>query len=86
MQIAIELPDEIVVQLGGAENMSQRVKEEIVVDAYRQGKLSRHQVGQALQRDYWQTEELLLHYQAKRPYALSDLEIDRDALAALEQR
>lgn len=86
MQIVIELPDEIATQLGDVQSMSQRLTEAIIVDAYRQGKLSRQQVAQVLRRDHWQTEDLLLQYGAKRPYTLSDLEMDRDALAALERK
>jgi hypothetical protein len=85
MQIAIELPDDIARQLGDVQSMSQRLTETLIVGAYLQGRLSHHQVEQVLQRDYWRTEELLQQYQAKRPYTLADLEMDREALAALDQ-
>ena len=51
------------------------------LEAYRAHRLSRHQVGQLLRLDYWQTNDFLTQHEATRPYTLADLEIDRQSLA-----
>jgi hypothetical protein len=86
MQVTIELPDEIVEQIGDMGNVSRRLLEATVADAYRRDKLTSWQVGQILQLDYWQTDELLQRYDAKRPYTLADLEIDRQSYIRRDQR
>ncbi len=50
MQITVEVPDEIVQRLEQTEgDLSRRVLEVIIADAYRSGKISTAEVGQILQ-------------------------------------
>ena len=86
MDITIQVPDEIARQLGDTSNMPRQVLEAFAAAAYRAQKLSRYQVSQLLGLEYWQTEEFLTIHDAKRPYTLADLEIDRQSLAGLPEK
>ncbi len=86
MEVIVQLPDEIAKQLGDAGSMSHQLLESLAVENYRLEKLTRHQVSQLLGLDYWQTEELLAKHDAKRPYTLDDLEVDRRSLAGLPEK
>jgi hypothetical protein len=57
--------------------------EAFAAEAYRTQKLSRHQLSQLLGLDYWETEQLLTQHEARRPFSLADLQIDRQSLASL---
>jgi len=82
----VEVPDEIVEQLGDATTMPRQLLEALAAEAYRSQKISRHQVSKLLGLDYWQTEDFLAHHEAKRPYTLSDLEVDRRSLSSLRRK
>ena len=86
MQVTVEMPDDIARQLGEGGEMPRQLLEGLAADAYRSHKLSRHQVSQLLDLDYWQTEEFLARHEAKRPYTLADLQVDRSSLAGLPQK
>ncbi len=86
MQVTIQLPDEIAQQMGAQGDLPRQVVEALAAEGYRSRRLSRQQVGRLLELDYWQTEEFLTQHQAKRPYELADLEIDRKSLAGLLKR
>src|ERR1035441_8673495 len=77
MQVTVEMPDDIARQLGEGGEIPRQFLEALAADAYRSHKLSRHQVRQLLDLDYWQTEEFLARHEAKRPYMLADLQVDR---------
>ncbi len=66
--------------------MPRHLLESLAAEAYRTGKLSRNEIGLLLGLDYWQTESFLSAHEAKRPYSLEDLEIDRQSLAELDQK
>jgi len=83
MEVTLQLPDDIAKQLGDMPSVSRQLLEALAIDAYRRERLSRHQVSQLLGLDYWQTEEFLSRHDAKRPYTLADLEVDRKSLARL---
>jgi hypothetical protein len=68
-------------ELFGGPGVARQFLEAFAAESYRSHKLSRHQVGQLLGLDYWQTDECLTRQEAKRPYTLADLEIDRQSLA-----
>ena len=86
MQVTVELPDEIAQHLGESGDVPRQVLEALAAEGYRAQRLSRHQVSQLLGLDYWQTEEFLTRHEAKRPYSLADLEIDRRSLAGLPEK
>ncbi len=86
MQVTVQLPDDIAKHLGETANMPRQLLEAFAAQAYRTHKISRHQVGQVLGLDYWQTEAFLAEHEAKRPYTLADLEIDRQSLARLPEK
>src|ERR1035441_11112455 len=68
MQVTVEMPDDIARQLGEGGEMPRQLLEALAADAHRSQKLSRHQVSQLLDLDYWQTEEFLAGHDAKRTY------------------
>ena len=86
MQVTVETPDDIARQLGDGGEMPRQLLEALAADAHRSHKLSRHQVSQLLDLDYWQTEEFLAGHDAKRTYTLADLQADRRSLAGLASK
>ena len=83
MEITAQLPDDIAKHLGDTSLMPRQMLEAYAAEAYRANKLSRHQLRQLLDLDYWQTEDFLTLHEAKRSYTLDDLQIDRQSLASL---
>jgi hypothetical protein len=86
MQVTVQVPDEIAEQFGEPDEMRRHILESWAAEGYRARSLSRRQVSQLLALDYWQTEEFLTKHEAKRPYTLADLEIDRRSLARLPEK
>ncbi len=86
MEITVELPDEIARHLGEASEMPRQMLEAFAAEAYRAQKLSRHQLSHLLGFDYWETEEFLTRHEARRPFTMADLQIDRQSLASLPQK
>jgi hypothetical protein len=86
MEVIVELPDDIAKHLGEAGEMPRQMLEAFSAEAYRAQRLSRHQLSQLLGLDYWQTEEFLTQHEARRPFTLADLQIDRKSLASLPQK
>ena len=86
MEIKVQLPDELAKQLGDLENMPRHLLEAFAIESYRLERITRHQVSQLLGLDYWQTEELFTKHDAKRPYTLADLEVDRDCFNKLQEK
>ncbi len=84
MQVIVQVPDAFADHLGEKADIPRQLLEALAAEGYRAQKLSRHQVSQLLGLDYWQTEEFLTQHEAKRPYTLADLEIDRRSLAGLQ--
>ena len=85
MQVTVQLPDDIAAQVGVSADLPRQLLEAFAAEGYRTQKLSRHQVRELLGLDYWQTDEFLTRHQAKRPYTLADLEVDRRSLAGLDR-
>lgn len=80
MQIAIELPDDIVNQLQPV-NLSHRILELIVADRYRQGHIGAAEVRRILNfASRWETYEFLKQEKAYLPYTEDDLEQDIQTL------
>jgi hypothetical protein len=86
MEVTIQLPDEIVKELGDVASMPRRLLEAFAVESYRLEKLTRHQVGRLLGLDYWETDEFLTRHKAKHPFTLADFEVDRASLATLREK
>ena len=86
MEVTVELPDDIAGRLGEASEMPRQMLEAFAAEAYRAQRLSRHQLGQLLGLDYWETEEFLTRHEARRSFTLEDLQIDRQSLASLPQK
>jgi hypothetical protein len=80
MQLTIEVPDHIAEGIGERAKLERDMLEAFAAEAYRTEKLSRRQVGDLLGLDYWDTEEFLSRHEAKRPYTLADLEVNRISL------
>jgi DnaJ-domain-containing protein 1 len=84
MEITLQVPDQLATLLPDREKLPREMLEAFAADAYRNEKLTRHQVGQLLGLDRWKTEEFLASRNAQRPYDLTDWEIDRATLESLK--
>ncbi|MBC6481326.1 MAG: UPF0175 family protein [Hormoscilla sp. GM7CHS1pb] len=83
MQIAIELPSDIVTQLESV-NISRRILELIAADRYRQGHIGAAEVRRMLNfSSRWETYEFLKREKAYLPYTEEDLEQDSQAISNL---
>lgn len=86
MEITVQLPDDVVKQLGDIGTMPRQVLEAFAVESYRSGRITRHQVSRLLGLDYWETDAFLDRHKAKEPYTRADLEVDRASLRKLEEK
>jgi predicted HTH domain antitoxin len=80
-RIAVDVPDEIANRLETAwRDVSRGALEAVALEGYRDGTLSRDQVGQLLGLSLWETEAFLKQRQAYLQYTKDDLAQDRRAL------
>jgi predicted HTH domain antitoxin len=88
MAITLELPDEIEQQLQEEWNgdLPRKILEAVAVEGYRQGALSRGQVGELLGLSFHDTEAFLKGRDASPPYSVEDIEKGRVALEGLPKR
>lgn len=78
MQIALELPEDIAKHLETAwRDVSRGTLEAVAVEGYREGALTRGQVGRLLGLSFWETEAFLKERQAYLAYTEEDFEQDR---------
>lgn len=78
MHIAVELPEDIAKRLQDAwRDVSRGTLEAIAVEGYRDGTLTRDQVGRLLGLPFWETEAFLKRRHAYLAYTEEDLEDDR---------
>ena len=86
-RIAVELPEDIAKRLESAwRDVSRGTLEAIALEGYRDGTLSREQVGRVLGLSFWETEAFLKERQAYLAYDEQDLEQDRRDLDRLGSR
>lgn len=80
-RIAVDLPEEIARRLQAAwRNVPRGALEAVALEGYRDGTLSRDEVGHLLGLSFWETEAFLKKRQAYLAYAEEDLEQDRSDL------
>jgi heme-degrading monooxygenase HmoA len=80
-RIAVDLPDEIAKRLQAAwRNVPRGALEAVALEGYRDGTLTRDEVGDVLGLSFWETEAFLKNRQAYLAYAEEDLEQDRSDL------
>ncbi len=84
MAISIELPDEIEQELRQrVADLDQAAKEVLLVELYRQGKLTHHQLSRALGLSRYETDGVLkrhaVYEQTSLEEVLCDAEASRDA-------
>ena len=80
-RIAVDLPDEIAKRLQAAwRNVPRGALEAVALEGYRDGTLTRDEVGDVLGLSFWDTEAFLKNRQAYLAYAEEDLEQDRSDL------
>ena len=86
-RIAVDLPEDIAKRLESAwRDLSRGALEAVAVEGYRDGTLSREQVGRVLGLSFWETEAFLKERQAYLAYDEQDLEQDRRDLDRLGPR
>lgn len=80
-RIAVDVPEEIAKRLESAwRDVSRGALEAVALEGYRDGTLSRDQIGQLLGFSLWETEAFLKQRQAYLQYTEEDLALDRRAL------
>ena len=81
MPVQIQLPADVEQRLRAASpNLEAEGKEAMLVELYRQDKLTHHELGQALGLDRFQTDDLL-----KRHHVTEDLPTEEEYAAALRR-
>ena len=79
LQIAVDLPEDIAKRLQDAwRDVPRGTLEAVAVEGYRDGALTREQVGRLLSLSFWETEAFLKERQAYLEYTEEDLEKDRE--------
>ena len=77
-RIAVDLPEEIAKRLQVAwRDVPRGALEAVALEGYRDGTLTRDEVGHLLGLSFWETEAFLKERQAYLAYAEEDLEQDR---------
>ncbi len=80
MQVTIRLPDNIARQLSQVPgDVPRRILEAVAVEGYRSEQLSRGQVSELLELNFWETEAFLKKHEAYLHYSEEDLEQDARA-------
>ncbi len=80
-RIAVDLPEEIAKRLQAAwRDVPRGALEAVALEGYRDGTLTRDEVGHLLGLSFWETEAFLKKRQAYLAYAEEDLEQDRSDL------
>lgn len=80
-RIAVDFPEEIAKRLQAAwRNVPRGALEAVALEGYRDGTLTRDEVGHLLGLSFWETEAFLKERQAYLAYAEEDLEQDRSDL------
>ena len=78
MHVDVELPEEIAKRLQAAwRDLSRGTLEAVAVEGYRDGTLTRDQVGRLLGLSFWETETFLKRRQAYLAYTEEDFQSDR---------
>lgn len=77
IDITLQIPEQLGFLLPKREVLSQELLEAYAADAYRNEKLTRHEVGQLLGLDRWQFEDFLTRRQAQRPFGSEDMGLER---------
>jgi predicted HTH domain antitoxin len=86
-RIAVDLPEDIAKRLESAwRDLSRGALEAVALEGYRDGTLSRDQVGRVLGLSFWETEAFLKERKAYLAYDEQDLEHDRRDLDRLDSR
>jgi hypothetical protein len=76
-RIAVDLPEDIAKRLESAwRDLPRGALEAVAVEGYRDGTLSREQVGRVLGLSFWETEAFLKERQAYLAHSEHDLEDD----------
>lgn len=78
MHVAVELPEDIAERLEAAwRDLARGTLEAIAVEGYRDGTLTRDQVGRILGLSFWETEAFLKRREAYLAYTEEDFQSDR---------
>lgn len=82
--VQLQLPEELAAKLGAASNdLNREVTEAYVLELFRQGRITHHELAQALGLDRFETDAYLkAHNVFEGSYTMEDLEADRRTLVA----
>ena len=84
MEVTINIPEDVAkVFLADGGDIEREILEATALEGYREGKLSRAQVGRMLDLNRFETEDFLKAHHALLHYSMEDLEQDRRVIDAL---
>lgn len=87
MQITIDLPDEYLQRLEpDLDNLSQHILETLVVNAYKERRLTSAEVGLILGLNRFEVDAFLKQHQAYLHYTISDFNQDLQTLQRIQQQ
>ena len=87
MQITIDIPDEYIQHLEpNLENLSQHILETLVVEAYKDQRLTSAEVGRILKLNRFEVDAFLKHHQAYLHYTIDDFNQDLQTLQQARQQ
>lgn len=85
MQITIDIPDEYIQRLEpNLANLSQRIRETLVIEAYKDQRLTSAEVGRILNLNRFEVDAFLKQHQAYWPYTIADFNQDLETLQRLQ--
>ena len=80
MRITIHLPDELIGLWPSEREPAQEILLAVLLEEYRQGRISHGKIGSVLDLDYWETEQLLRERGVPLNYSEADLRDDCQTL------
>jgi predicted HTH domain antitoxin len=85
--ISIDIPDELLDLLGSEDELAKEVKQSLVLDLVRQGRISRAKAAELLEINIWDLPEFLSKYRIPWfDYSEEQMEEDMAALRSLDRK
>ena len=88
MKVSLDLPDDVVRQLGEeGQDLSRAALEALAIDAYRMDRITAHQLGQWLDiPSRYELDGFLKHHGVPLEYSMDDFERERETSARLREK
>ncbi|HKS24573.1 MAG TPA: UPF0175 family protein [Thermoanaerobaculia bacterium] len=88
MKVSLEVPESLVERLGGsAADLSRAALEALAVEAYRQRRITRHELQQLMGiESFYEMEVFLKQHEVPLDYSIEDLKADIETSARLREK